>query len=373
MRHAPLAEAALRRLSLFSSEVKRRAAAIWEAAKRVWQWWLKPRGSWGLQRAWQWLKLRPQVAFLLAGIIVLLLGQHWYFFEQKDSSGVTHHPHADVLNPIAAAIGGAILAWAAFRQADTASRRHKEQTDADRQRRITEGYSKAVGQLASDKIEERLGGIYTLERISKESPDDYWTVMETLTAFVRERTRRTEAERTSVPFEKRIAERAYFLWENAGRPEGRSEAFRDEAIRLEKLGEPPPTDIAAVLIVIDRRIEKDRNRERDKGWRLDFHEVVLRRADFYGMYLDSAKFFQAHLEGAYLMRAHLERADLMWAHLQGADLREATGLKDDQLAEVHGDAFTRLPANVNRPTHWPPEAPEEPEGPPATWLDDLPR
>jgi hypothetical protein len=30
------------------------------------------------------------------------------------------------------------------------------------------------------------GGIYSLERISKESPDDYWTVMEILTAFVRD-------------------------------------------------------------------------------------------------------------------------------------------------------------------------------------------
>ena len=31
------------------------------------------------------------------------------------------------------------------------------------------------------------GGIYTLERIAHDSLDDYWTVMETLTTFVRER------------------------------------------------------------------------------------------------------------------------------------------------------------------------------------------
>ena len=67
--------------------------------------------------------------------------------------------------------------------------RHEEQTKADRARRITETFSKAAEQLASDKMEARLGGIYTLERLSNESPDDYWTVMETLTAFVRERAR----------------------------------------------------------------------------------------------------------------------------------------------------------------------------------------
>jgi hypothetical protein len=83
-------------------------------------------------------------------------------------------------------------ARATTRQAETASSRHDEQTKADQLRRITETYSKAVEQISSEKIEQRLGGIYTLERISREilslgSPTDYWTIMETLTAFVRDR------------------------------------------------------------------------------------------------------------------------------------------------------------------------------------------
>jgi hypothetical protein len=45
--------------------------------------------------------------------------------------------------------------------------RHFAQIEADRQRRITESFSKATEQLGSDKLELRLGGIYTLERISK--------------------------------------------------------------------------------------------------------------------------------------------------------------------------------------------------------------
>ena len=103
--------------------------------------------------------------------------------------------------------------------------RHFAQTDADRQRRITESFAKAVEQLGSDKLEVRLGGIYSLERISKESPDDYWTVMENLTAFVRERSRRNEAERTSQDLEQRVSRRAYFLWQTAGRPDGQSDNF----------------------------------------------------------------------------------------------------------------------------------------------------
>jgi hypothetical protein len=88
--------------------------------------------------------------------------------------------NAIVINPIGTFVGAvaafataAALAWAGVQNARTAARRHEEQTNADRQRRITESFSKATEQLASEKIESRVGGIYTLERISRESPDDY--------------------------------------------------------------------------------------------------------------------------------------------------------------------------------------------------------
>jgi hypothetical protein len=99
---------------------------------------------------------------------------------------------ATFVGAMAAFVSAAALAWAGLRNARTAARRHEEQTNADRQRRIIESYSKAVEQLASEKMEVRLGGIYTLERISRESPSDYWTVMETLTAFLRENARSKE-------------------------------------------------------------------------------------------------------------------------------------------------------------------------------------
>ena len=56
---------------------------------------------------------------------------------------------------------------------------------------------RAAMQLGNEKIEVRLGGIYTLERISRESPDDYWVVMETLAAFVREHARWKERDKSA--------------------------------------------------------------------------------------------------------------------------------------------------------------------------------
>jgi hypothetical protein len=51
---------------------------------------------------------------------------------------------------------------------------------------ITERFNKAIDHLGSDKVDVRLGGIYALERIAKNSEDDRDTIAEVLTAFVRQ-------------------------------------------------------------------------------------------------------------------------------------------------------------------------------------------
>jgi hypothetical protein len=53
------------------------------------------------------------------------------------------------------------------------------------QGQITERYTRAIEQLASDKLDVRLGGIYALERIANDSPRDRVTVAEMVAAFIR--------------------------------------------------------------------------------------------------------------------------------------------------------------------------------------------
>src|SRR5262249_13348845 len=60
--------------------------------------------------------------------------------------------------------------------------------------KLTERFSKAVELLGSEKLDVRLGGIYALERIARDSLKDHWTVMEVLTAFVREQSRKEYGE-----------------------------------------------------------------------------------------------------------------------------------------------------------------------------------
>jgi hypothetical protein len=89
-----------------------------------------------------------------------------------------------------AVFGIPLLLWreaTAHRQANTAADRHRKQTEADRERRITDSFTKAVELLGNNQLEVRLGAIYALERIARESERDYWPIMETLTAYVRTR------------------------------------------------------------------------------------------------------------------------------------------------------------------------------------------
>jgi Pentapeptide repeats (8 copies) len=294
---------------------------------------------------------------------------HWY------------HLNRDDITPLGTFAGAAVVAWAALRQAKTARLRHEKQTEADRQRRITESFSKAAEQLGNDKLEVRLGGIYTMERISRESPEDYWPVMETLTAFVRERARWKEPD-----------EGAFETLLGSDEAPGRQPGYRGI-----------PTDIEAVLSVIRRREKANYERERQMEWSFDLRGTDLRRADLIHAHLGGAILYRTHLEGALLRHANLERASLhganlkgadldrahlegAWlidahlenaaligaylenakllsayleganlfeAHLEGADLGGATGLDEAHLPGSYGDASTKLPKGVARPANWP--------------------
>jgi hypothetical protein len=64
--------------------------------------------------------------------------------------------------------------------------------ELSKQAQVTERFTRAIHQLAASytngkkRLEIRVGGIYALEGIARESAEYYWPVMEILTAYVRE-------------------------------------------------------------------------------------------------------------------------------------------------------------------------------------------
>jgi uncharacterized protein YjbI with pentapeptide repeats len=155
--------------------------------------------------------------------------------------------------------------------------------------KLTERFSKAVELLGSKELDSRMGGIYALERIAKDSRKDHWTVMEVLTAFVRER-------------------RPIILQG----PERPGESPERAAVS---------PDIQAVLTVIGRRKSAQDSRSSPLSLvRTDLGNTDLAGADFNGADFRYSNLSGANLEGANLSGANLEQAKLDYANLERADL-----------------------------------------------------
>jgi hypothetical protein len=220
---------------------------------------------------------------------------------------------------LAGAVGlvGLFFTWRSLRQA----REGQAQTQEDTQRtlklteqgQITERFTRAIDQLgATDettgkpKLEIRLGGIYALERIPKDSPKRYYsTVMEVLTAYVRENSRQ-DNEKPSTP--------------TSGSNEN-TEQYKDvEQQGQEPPVRSPPVDIQAILDVLNRR---ENHRSEQHRVRLDLQEANLLFTN-----LPEANLVGANLLGANLLGANLQGANLVEANLLGAKIT------DEQLANT---------------------------------------
>ncbi len=72
--------------------------------------------------------------------------------------------------------------------ADRQSRASRTQADIARRAHTTEVFKDAVSQLNNERLEIRLGAIYTLRQISKDFPEFKHYVFQLLTAYLKERT-----------------------------------------------------------------------------------------------------------------------------------------------------------------------------------------
>jgi hypothetical protein len=252
-----------------------------------------------------------------AGLVLLLIfvlwrGPQWQLESSEDA--LKAHQRIDLENKcratLAQILGGAVLLaglYLTWRSVDASLRGVEaslQSVDVAREGQITERFTRAAEQLGSEKLEVRLGGIYALERIARDSERDHWPIMEVLTAYVRE---------------------------NA--------AWSDERDTPSQ-SVPLATDIQAVLTVLSRR-----TREWDEGRSLDLQRTDLRRAHLEGAHLERTNLFAAHLEGAMLTGAHLQEAHLSAARLRGARLSQAH-LEGAMLMSAHLDVTSLEEAHL---------------------------
>ncbi|MFE7601300.1 pentapeptide repeat-containing protein [Streptomyces sp. NPDC057494] len=165
--------------------------------------------------------------------------------------------------PGLAAIAALLFTWQQVSQSG-------KQLQIVEDQQITTRFNTAIGNLASGSLDVRLGGIYALERIMKDSAADQPTIVSVLSAYVRQH----------APLPRKTA---------------------------------PTSDVRVAMDVLARR-----RPERDGGLTLDLTGVDLR-----GWRSGPGPTTASHLHGAELSGADLRDADLTDADLGEADLEAA--------------------------------------------------
>jgi uncharacterized protein YjbI with pentapeptide repeats len=163
-------------------------------------------------------------------------------------------------------------------------------------KQVTERFSKSIEHLGNkDAINVRLGGIYALEQIAIDSPKYHWTIVEILSAFVREKSTIDKSDSEGVVF-----------------PERKT-----------------TIDIKAAIAVIARR-----DITYDEKKIIDLRQVYLEKMEFEskanlngvnlsGAILSGAELIEVNLNGAILSGAELIEVKLSGANLSGANLSGA--------------------------------------------------
>ncbi|WP_328544547.1 pentapeptide repeat-containing protein [Streptomyces europaeiscabiei] len=207
-----------------------------------------------------------------------------------------------------------------------AREKDQELAQLTREGQVTEQYVEAIKLLSTpegdDGMMARLGGIYSLERIMRDSEKDHDTAVHVLAAFVRKYAPAPDPE-LPVPDERDVPMPA------------------------------PKDDVQAALTVLMRRPTREEKQS------LDLSFTDLRRADLAGGYLRGANLIgaaldRADLSNSVLAYACLSGADFTGASLTNADLRAADLVGDriaaqisvEQLLETEFDASTKLPLHL---------------------------
>jgi hypothetical protein len=228
---------------------------------------------------------------------------------------------------------------------------------------ITERFTRAIDQLGSGQLEIRIGGIYALERIARDSQRDYGSIVEILTAYVRQRA----------------------PWE----PEMGKNGIKNKLVLNDHLA----PDIQAAMVVLGRRRIPEKpllelNLSYTDLAHGNFYSGQFEGTIFVGSNLQFASFNGANLRSAYLISADctdsffeetnlrhaklgnglftgasFQRSDLSGANfskanlvgalfegaiLHGADLSEAL-IQEKQLKDVKTDKATLWPRSYVDP------------------------
>lgn len=233
--------------------------------------------------------------FSIVSVLLLGIGLSWWLWDEfrqypKESLSATFRNLALITGGIIAML---LAVWRS-RISERQSLASQHQADTAQQSLLNERYERGAEMLGSEVLSVRMGGIYALQKLAEEHPEQYHVqIMRLLCAFVRnpagiDNTPRTEKGR-------------------------RYPRLRD--------------DVQAAMVAIAHR----NNLELESAagnFSLDFYgahllSLDLEKANLRGADLTNANLEGAHLTGADLLSAKLSGVNMCRAYLEGANLSRA--------------------------------------------------
>jgi hypothetical protein len=307
-----------------------------------------------MQRSSPWLLAALGAVAVAIAITILLLAPVWLHppLSRADLQGISSPQERITLQQaqgnlqdetravLLQAFGGLVLIGGAFGT--------WRQVQISRHGQITERLTRAVDQLAGPSMDVRIGGIYALQRVAKNSVEDRQAVTSILAAFVRTHAPWTAPWPSSHDHETLAA--------NVGPPWTGTTAG-DVQIALYVLASRPRLGESnrPFLSFADLRNARMGNRD----WTglvcqyANLARAWMRRACLDDAFLSGTDLREAQMEGASLVGAKLDNAHLGGANLRNADLRGAdlTGacLDGADLTGVRADIETRWPTGARMP------------------------
>lgn len=227
------------------------------------------------------------VLFLIGAVVFVLVT-----FEWQQTTPFDRESGSTTIRNLGLVIGGVIAAFLAVWRSKVAE-----------QSLLNERYQQGAEMLGSEVLAVRLGGIYALERLAEEHPEQYHIQnMRLLCAFVRHPSGGQGVQGEQPTGETNLVD---------------MDPERDPAELVRE-------DVQAILRAIGDRSESRRRLEKAARFRLYLQNVNLSGSD-----LDDADLSQAHLAGAKLRRAVAYNVNLAWANLFKADLSFAQMIRAD--------------------------------------------
>jgi len=317
----------------------------------------------------------PVLLVIVWGLILFWILEPWGYVDKKSVAQVLATSVAGVGLFAQLFLTGRNLA-ATERNIEQSRDTASQKAELDRRGQITSRFTQSVAQLGSDNIALRLGGIYALEAIAKDSPPDQVTVNEVLTAFIREysfKTKMLEAESSYLNRKRTLLTTNLEQDIAFGNLEKVTEELasmgREQDALLRQMTNTG-NDVDAAIEVLGRRDVPDKSQNvlnlsavslenitiGGNFQRVNLMRSTLKKTHFVGTNLNNALFLGASLDSVTFEMVQLKYADFTEATFNNVyflqvDLRTVEGLTQPLVDSCRFDKHVMLPDGLHLPTN----------------------